>query len=55
MRYLGVGLFLTLGVAFGSDCVAKISVEEASRQASQYGGCSKNTNPLTHESFKAKI
>jgi hypothetical protein len=38
MRYLGVGLFLTLGVAFGSDCVAKLSVEEASRQASQYVG-----------------
>jgi uncharacterized membrane protein YkoI len=38
MRYLGVGLFLTLGVAFGSNCVAKLSVEEASRQASQYVG-----------------
>jgi uncharacterized membrane protein YkoI len=31
-------LVLTFGVAFGSDCVAKLSVEEASRQASQYVG-----------------
>jgi len=29
---------LALGVAFGSDCVARITVEEASRQASQYVG-----------------
>ena len=29
---------LALGVSFGSDCVAKLSVEEASRQASQYVG-----------------
>jgi uncharacterized membrane protein YkoI len=40
MRYLfrSLLLVLTLGVAFGSDCVAKLSVEEASRQASQYVG-----------------
>jgi len=38
MRYLCGGLLLTLGIAFGSDCVAKLSVEEASRQASQYVG-----------------
>ena len=31
-------LVLALGVAFGSDCVARITVEEASRQASQYVG-----------------
>jgi len=29
---------LALGVAFGSDCVPKIALEEASRQASQYVG-----------------
>ena len=29
---------LALGVAFGSDCVARITVEEASKQASQYVG-----------------
>ena len=29
---------LALGVAFGSDCDARITVEEASRQASQYVG-----------------
>ena len=38
MRYLWGSLLLTLGVAFGSDCVARIGVEEASRQASQYVG-----------------
>jgi len=40
MRYLfgSLLLVLTLGVAFGSDCVARITVEEASRQASQYVG-----------------
>jgi len=27
-----------LGIAFGSDCVPKITLEEASRQASQYVG-----------------
>lgn len=29
---------LALGIAFGSDCVPKITLEEASRQASQYVG-----------------
>jgi hypothetical protein len=40
MRYLWESLLLVLalGVAFGSDCVARITVEEASRQASQYVG-----------------
>jgi hypothetical protein len=40
MRYLfgSLLLVLALGVAFGSDCVARITVEEASRQASQYVG-----------------
>jgi uncharacterized membrane protein YkoI len=38
MRYLWGSLLLTLGSAFGSDCVPKLSVEEASRQASQYVG-----------------
>jgi len=38
MRYLWGSLLLALGVAFGSDCVARITVEEASRQASQYVG-----------------
>jgi uncharacterized membrane protein YkoI len=38
MRYLWGSLLLILGVAFGSDCVARITVEEASRQASQYVG-----------------
>jgi uncharacterized membrane protein YkoI len=40
MRYLWESLLLvlTLEVAFGSDCVARITVEEASRQASQYVG-----------------
>ena len=38
MRYLWGSLLLALGVAFGSDCVARLSVEEASRQASQYVG-----------------
>ncbi len=37
MRHLfgSLLLVLTLGIAFGSDCVAKLGVEEASRQASQ--------------------
>jgi uncharacterized membrane protein YkoI len=40
MRYLSGSLLLVLalGSAFGSDCVPKLSVEEASRQASQYVG-----------------
>jgi uncharacterized membrane protein YkoI len=38
MRYLWGSLLLALGVAFGSDCDARITVEEASRQASQYVG-----------------
>ena len=40
MRYLfgSLLLVLALGVAFGSDCVPKITLEEASRQASQYVG-----------------
>jgi uncharacterized membrane protein YkoI len=40
MRYLfgSLLLVLALGVAFGSDCVAKITLEEASKQASQYVG-----------------
>jgi uncharacterized membrane protein YkoI len=38
MRYLWGSLLLILGVAFGSDCVPRITVEEASRQASQYVG-----------------
>ena len=31
-------MVLALGIAFGSDCVPKITLEEASRQASQYVG-----------------
>jgi len=40
MRHLfgSLVLVLAVGVAFGSNCVAKLSVEEASRQASQYVG-----------------
>lgn len=40
MRHLFESLVLVLavGIAFGSDCVPRLSVEEASRQASQYVG-----------------
>jgi uncharacterized membrane protein YkoI len=38
MRYLWGSLLLTLGVAFGSECVPRLSVDEVSRQASQYVG-----------------
>jgi uncharacterized membrane protein YkoI len=40
MRYLlgSVLLVLALGIAFGSDCVPKLSADEVSRQASQYVG-----------------
>ena len=40
MRHLFESLVLVLavGVALGSDCVPRLSVEEASRQASQYVG-----------------
>jgi hypothetical protein len=38
MRYLWGSLLLILGVAFGSDCVPKLSVDEVSKQASQHVG-----------------
>jgi uncharacterized membrane protein YkoI len=38
MRYLWGSLLLTLGVAFGSECVPRLSVDEVSKQASQYVG-----------------